>query len=233
MERTVRVVSSNMTTRQITQLGGCSEAEAELFVEEALTYRFCDISVTGHGDVTLKSRRLKRDEKTRINARNRKRKQRERERAQDSSHTDVTGKSQHTPFPSPTPTPKGVISDSLERESQIPSPKKGPPPCPHQKIIELYHDLLPELPTAELTEVLKKTLRARWREDPKRQTLDWWSWYFTGVSKCDFLVGKKIDWSANFGWLIGPKNMTKVLNGQYVNRKGLAEANTLRKFMEE
>jgi len=51
------------------------------------------------------------------------------------------------------------------------------------------------------------------------QNLEWWEWYFKGVSECDFLVGKVKDWSASFYWLTGPKNMTKVLNGEYLNRK--------------
>ena len=91
--------------------------------------------------------------------------------------------------------------------------------CPHLKIIEIYHKKLPMLPIVQShTEDLKKRVRVRWREDPQRQTLEWWEWYFQDVLESDFLVGKVKDWAATFYWLVGPKNMTKVLNGEYINR---------------
>lgn len=115
------------------------------------------------------------------------------------------------------------------QSSNAPSPSPSPdksirPKCPHQKIIELYHINLPALPIVQNhSKDLKDRLRARWREDPERQNLDWWEWYFENVSKCDFLVGKVKSWAASFYWLTGPKNMTKVLNGEYVNRDKLSK----------
>lgn len=91
--------------------------------------------------------------------------------------------------------------------------------CPYQKIADLYHSILPELPTANLDNKLKKQIQARWKADGKLQTLDWWKWYFEGIAQCDFLMGKKTDFAATLYWLTGPTNMSKVLNGQYVNRR--------------
>lgn len=97
-------------------------------------------------------------------------------------------------------------------------------PCPHQKIVEIYHQKLPMLSIVQnLSDELKKRLRARWRDDPERQNLEWWEWYFENVCKSDFLTGKTTDWAAGFYWLTGPKNMTKVLNGEYLNRKKLSQ----------
>lgn len=110
------------------------------------------------------------------------------------------------------------------------------PMCPYEKIIGIYHEKLPELPKVQnISEDLKKRIKARWNSDKDRQNLDWWNWYFDGVSKCDFLVGKKTDWAAGFFWLTGPKNMTKVLNGEYVNRdsKKAQEDQVIREFLDE
>jgi hypothetical protein len=115
-------------------------------------------------------------------------------------------------------------SSSSSRKDTPPSggvspPSKKVPPCPYQKIVDLYHAKLPMLPKVQdMGNGLKTRVRTRWREDKKRQTLEWWDWYFTSINNCDFLVGKVKDWSADFDWLVGPKNMSKVLNGRYLNR---------------
>lgn len=123
-------------------------------------------------------------------------------------------------------------ADSGGDAALTPPQKNGS--CPYNKIIEIYHEILPQLPQVTcLTEPLKKSIKARWKEDKKHQTIEWWEWYFKGVSQCDFLIGKEKDWSADFTWLIGPKNMTKVLNGRYLNRKGIKEKSAVEDFVNE
>lgn len=120
-----------LNTRQICQLGGCSEAEANQFVEEALMLKFCDISVTGHDIVTLMSRRLSRDDKERRKSRERKRKQRQKESNKNEVTNDVTQKSQsnHTPSPFPTPSPTSKeVKDKKKTNSRKSPPKKFTPP---------------------------------------------------------------------------------------------------------
>ena len=108
------------------------------------------------------------------------------------------------------------------------------PSCPLQKITDLFHSILPTLPTVNLDETLKTRIRARWKADKQRQSLDWWSWYFQGVSECDFLMGKKTDFAATLHWLTGPQNMSKVLNGQYLNRKAPGRNQSAgQEFLEE
>lgn len=115
---------ADLNTRQIAQLGGCTEGEAETFVEEALRYKFCDISVTRHGYVTLMSRRLKRDKKATIKSRNRKRKQREKDR-KTAGVTPMSQKSHVTsPYPYPSPTSKEVKKDPEKSASGGPLRKK-------------------------------------------------------------------------------------------------------------
>jgi|GEM_PF-2480931 len=87
-----------------------------------------------------------------------------------------------------------------------------------KSIISLYHKILPELPAVQfISDSLKVTIRERIKEDPQRQTLEWWQWYFQGISECDYLMGRVKNWKASFVWLTDSEKMTRVLNGQYLN----------------
>ncbi|MBN2251060.1 MAG: hypothetical protein JW724_03180 [Candidatus Altiarchaeota archaeon] len=92
--------------------------------------------------------------------------------------------------------------------------------CPHEKIIDLYHEVLPMLPRVHVwPENNRKILRTRWKEEPERQNLAWWRSYFEYVRESQFLTGKEKDWTANLEWIVRPANMTKVLNGSYHKQK--------------
>jgi hypothetical protein len=95
-------------------------------------------------------------------------------------------------------------------------------PCPQEKIIELYHDILPMCPRVLIwNRVRRKYLKCRWNENPKHQTLKWWSNYFNHVKQFDFLIGKKDGQNgkppfvADLEWLIRSSNFTKVIEGKY------------------
>lgn len=95
----------------------------------------------------------------------------------------------------------------------------GVPPCPVKRIVEAYHRELPSLaPIRELPTQAERMLRARWRSDPARQTLDWWREFFAYVRTCPFLVGEKTDFQADLLWLVRPTNFAKVINGNYEAR---------------
>jgi hypothetical protein len=40
---------------------------------------------------------------------------------------------------------------------------------------------------------------------------------FKNVSQSDYLMGKKVDWKANFDWILIPKNFIKIIEGGYNN----------------
>lgn len=112
------------------------------------------------------------------------------------------------------------------REEQEREGAAAPPACPHQEIIELYHETLPALPRVKAwTDERQALLRSRWREDPKRQDLDWWRKFFGYVSQSDFLMGRAKGrgdappFMADLEWLIRPKNFVKVIEGKYENRE--------------
>jgi len=132
-----------------------------------------------------------------------------------------------TPAPAPAPDPEPYQNQhqNLTSTSSFPSPtsyketSSTSDECPHQKIIELYHNLCPMLPRVlEWTAYRQKMLRTRWNENKDRQDLDWWKNYFIQVSKSDYLTGKVNEFQASLEWLVRPKNMPKVIEGFYVNR---------------
>lgn len=91
---------------------------------------------------------------------------------------------------------------------------------PHEKIVALYHELLPELRRMiKWTPQRQKLLRARWREDRERQSLEWWKNYFNLVGESPFLMGVGPDgrneFQADLEWLIRPQNIVKVLERKY------------------
>ncbi len=106
------------------------------------------------------------------------------------------------------------------------------PSCPHKAIVAIYHEVLPELRAVKVwNSTREKRLRARWREDKARQSLDWWRKYFESVRASDFLMGRRGDWTADFDWLICPTNIVKVLEGRYHDDpagRGLPEEMTRR-----
>lgn len=123
-------------------------------------------------------------------------------------------------LPSPSPSliklPKGNSSPAMPATTE----------CPHQQIIDSYHEHLPMLPAVKVWDERRaKLLRTRWREDPKRQTPEWWGKYFRYVGdKCPFLVGQgdsagdRQPFVASLEWLIKPANMAKVIEGNYERR---------------
>jgi len=107
-----------------------------------------------------------------------------------------------------------ISSSSEEDISRRINPKI--PSCPHQKIISLWNETMPELPqTREFPEQFKKMLRSRWTENPIRQNLEWWREYFTFIRQSPFLMGQKNEFCATLEWVIRPSNMAKILNGNY------------------
>lgn len=93
--------------------------------------------------------------------------------------------------------------------------------CPHQDIIALYHELLPSSPRVKVWDGSRSAnLRARWREDAKRQSLDYWRRMFVHIGKSEFLTGRTHDkdrqpFFASLDWIVMPKNFAKIIEGRY------------------
>ena len=106
-----------------------------------------------------------------------------------------------------------------ERSKDISSSKLDS--CPHQDIIEAYHTILPEMRRVKAwTPTRSSMLKARWREDTKRQNIEWWQGFFHHIRGSPFLMGDiqsngRPPFQADLEWLIRPQNFTKVIEGKY------------------
>ena len=110
-----------------------------------------------------------------------------------------------------------------------------PPACPHTKIREMYHEMLPTLPrTVTWDDARQKNLKARWNETWERQRrlnkpheeqdlLEWWKAFFARVRASPFLMGQEAGrngtpFFASLDWLVRPKNYADVLDQKYRDR---------------
>ena len=94
--------------------------------------------------------------------------------------------------------------------------------CPHRAIVDLYHEILPELPAVTLiNKTRQQHLQGRWREHEAHRDLAFWREYFQSVKASNFLMGKvegrfgTKPFRASFDWLIAPRNFVKVVEGNY------------------
>lgn len=100
-------------------------------------------------------------------------------------------------------------------------PRPSTPDCPHQEIIALYHEMLPMgTQVRGWTATRAKHLQARWREDQKRQSLDWWRKFFGYVAKSEFLTGRAASrdrdpFVVSLDWLVTSSKFLAVLEGKY------------------
>jgi hypothetical protein len=108
---------------------------------------------------------------------------------------------------------KSYLEERREEERREEGDKT--PDCPHQKIIDLYHEILPERPTVvrELWSSSESAarLRARWREHPRHQDLDFWRGYFNSVRGNDWRMGRDKWAGVDLHWLVRPNNFQKVV----------------------
>ncbi len=86
----------------------------------------------------------------------------------------------------------------------------------YQAIVNLYHKTLPNLaPVKLLTDKRKSAIRSCCSLKPSYSSLEFWEAYFNDAAKSDFIMGRKIDWKADFDFLIKKSKFVKVLEGSY------------------
>lgn len=140
----------------------------------------------------------------------------QRDTQQGTQRTTRSGEALHVPHEK-TESPIGDLS-GLENPDSAPPARK---PCPHDRIIAAYHEILPELrQVREWNETRTRLLARRWTESPERQSLDWWREFFGYVRKSRFLMGHTTGrdgrpFDCDLEWLIRPTNFAKVVEGKY------------------
>ncbi len=136
-----------------------------------------------------------------------------------------------TPAPAPAPAPAPIENTStaiaVEVDSAVAPPLSPPPlrvvkpPCPHQAIVDLYHEVLPELRRCKtLTEGRKGYLRQRWASKPGSDLAKWRA-FFEYVRTCPFLMGHvtgsngRPPFVADLEWLTRPSHFAQIIEGKY------------------
>lgn len=87
----------------------------------------------------------------------------------------------------------------------------------YQAIVEIYHRVLPRLPSVKLlTDKRKSAIRSCCNLKPSYYGLDFWEAYFEAVSKSQFLHGENNrGWKADFDFLTKTANLVKIIEGSY------------------
>jgi hypothetical protein len=89
-----------------------------------------------------------------------------------------------------------------------------------EKLFELFKTNCPSIvsPKLELTDSRKRKIKTRLKEHPD---LSWWTDLFREIEESDWLTGRSPEangWSAPFDWILEPKNLQKVIEGNYKNK---------------
>lgn len=110
--------------------------------------------------------------------------------------------------------------DDFFDEKIIPIGKPPRKSVPVKKIVDLYHEILPELPRFEkLTKTREGLIRQRWLED--LPDLEEWREYFEYIRASPFLMGKidpgpgKKIFRADLEWITRPSNFAKIAERKY------------------
>jgi hypothetical protein len=172
--------------------------------------------------------------------------QREWDRSHRARHpTNPTKSDCNRPQPTqaaPAPAPESTPSPANAGEARGGAARL--PDCPHEQIVALYHELLPDCPkVAKLTPARTATMRARWRDEskpysqhPGYSTLDaglaFWRLFFGYVAKSPFLTGRtegrdgKPPFVASLPWLLKSENFLKCVEGKYHEQAAVEPAST-------
>jgi hypothetical protein len=135
-------------------------------------------------------------------------------------------------------TPSSSSSASLLPDAPASGGVDGHPDCPHDRIVALYHELLPICPRVlEWNEGRRAYLRSRWRAKSKpngtgagyttvEAGIEWWRQFFAWVAQSKFLTGqagvsngRSKPFVADLEWLVTPNNFAKVIEGKYHDRQ--------------
>lgn len=112
------------------------------------------------------------------------------------------------------------VSDDSESGADKPKAEN----VPIQKVIDMYHDKLPEWTRIRVKPSgLEGQIRARWKsKDFDLGSLERWEKLFDHVRKSDFLMGrtdnnnpKHANWRPDLLWLTKPSTINKLIEGNY------------------
>lgn len=100
----------------------------------------------------------------------------------------------------------------------------------YQKIIDLFNSICLSLPQVRIISDNRQKAIRRANKDIKGE----WEQFFHKIENSDFLSGRNGQWKASFDWCIQPRNLIKILEGNYDNQiKQNKFIDGLKKYMQE
>lgn len=99
--------------------------------------------------------------------------------------------------------------------------------CPHQEILSIFAEELPDLPQPRVWDGKRAdAMLARWRwvladlkkkgkPHDKAAGLEFFRRMFSYISKSDFLMGRKTDWTCSLPWIVEAENFAKIIEGNF------------------
>ena len=132
-------------------------------------------------------------------------------------------------IPDAKPKPCHIQEQEPEPEQE---PKQESPRTPQgeiERIVQAWNAIPGVVKMQSVSGPIRTRLVNRIREHPSPL---WWEEIFTRVHDSEFLTGKKTDFAASLDWVLGPKNLAKLLAGNYDNRLRLAGASKPKSLVE-
>lgn len=129
-------------------------------------------------------------------------------------------KANHEPLTNITDTNVSVVGNEVANQSKV-IQLKTKPQCPHQEIIALYHEIIHVGTRVKVWNGTRAAhLKARWNEDAKRQSLDYWRRLFTYCTESPFLMGRvngkdRPPFQISLDWIVRPNNFAKIIEQTY------------------
>lgn len=119
----------------------------------------------------------------------------------------------------------GVLDKGKEKgKEQLHTSKPSVSPCPVSQIIDLYKSIAIRLPIPRvIPDTTKADISARWRQDERFRTIEFWTEFFTYCENNQFLSGQvdgrdgKKPFRADLQWVVKASNFAKIINGNYHN----------------
>jgi uncharacterized protein YdaU (DUF1376 family) len=113
---------------------------------------------------------------------------------------------------------------TINQEQDIkPTSKSLISPCPVEQIISLYQEHCTRLPRLRvIPDKTKSAISARWRQDSKFQSFDFWKGFFDYCNDNKFLSGQSNPrpgadkpFRADLNWLVKPEPFANIINEKY------------------
>jgi len=125
-------------------------------------------------------------------------------------------------------TEKGQKRDRSGSTTRDPNPNPDTRLCPQQQIVDLYHEVLPELPKVRVwSKERQSALSARWNQGVengdglKSNCIEWWEGFFRYIRKSNFLMGNsernndQRPFRADLEWIVKKNSFIKIVEGKY------------------